>query len=180
MPRRHSVTTDQQETPQELTGATETPAQGAEAQESQGQENAQENGSEEVETFDRAYVEKLRQENADWRTKYREAQDSLSKAKSPEDYQALERKLGEVQHNYERNQWISSATKSLPDDLVTGLVWPDTEDAIKAMASSLAKHVVAHTKSTDNLRGGLDPSEKPQGNASPGELAARYNKRMRR
>ena len=176
------MATQDENTPQETTGATESAEERDQAQDSQVDENAPEKGSEEPEpkVYDEAYVKQLREENASWRKRLRETEDKLKEAKSPEDYDALQQQLADVQAKYDQDTWIAKATRDLPSDLVDATVWPKDEEGIKNLANVLRKHVVVRKESTEELHGGLDPrNERLDENASPAELAARYNKRVR-
>jgi len=178
------MTDEQQNTAQEPTGASESHEE-AEVREShqEAMEGAQDGSQEaqEAKTYSEEYVKKLREENASWRTKLREAQETLEKAKSPEDYEALQSKLATIQKQYELDQVKFKATKGLPESLVDSVTWPDSPEGIEAQAKALAAFAesVGTIKATEELNGGLDPrSGRSTGQESPEQLARRYNKRI--
>lgn len=141
---------------------------------------AAEGDTEESKTYSEDYVKRLRNENAQWRTQLREAQEKLGAAKSPEDYEALATKLADVQRRYDLDAVKAKETKGLPEELIDSVTWPDDEDAIKAQASALAKFAESIVvKPSSELHGGIDPkSARSAPNQSPEQLARRYNKRV--
>lgn len=177
------MATQDENIPQETAGATESAEERNQAQEAQTDGNVREEGSEgsEPKTYDETYVKQLREENASWRKRLRDTEEKLKEAKSPEDYETLQQQLADVQAKYDQDTWIAKATRDLPADLVDATAWPKDEDGINNLANVLRKHVVVRKESTEELHGGLDPrNERLDENASPAELAARYNKRTRR
>lgn len=110
----------------------------------------------------RERLTKANREAASYRTQLREAQESLSRAKTPEDYQALQDKLETVQHDL----LVASIAHELgiPDDFASRLRGA-TEEEIRADAESIkdlfAQKPAGHTPQTP--RGGLDPREAEDG-----------------
>jgi len=129
---------------------------------------------------------RVRKEAADRRVKLREAEERLSKAKTPEEIEAATKELRESNEKLERELLITKVAKDfdLPDEIAARLVGED-EAALRKDAEVL-KNLVVHRspgKKADpprNLRGGLDPSEQDNTPDDPAELAKRYGRRFRR
>lgn len=170
---------DNEETKVEETESQEATEE-TQTEETEGAEN-EEKEEAQPKTYSEDYVRKLRDEAASWRTKLRETQEILDKAKSPEEYEALQNKLADFQKQYELDQVKAKATKSLPDELINSVTWPDSAEGIEAQAKALASFAESAgvARSTEELHGGLDPrSKRATPNESPEQLARRYNKRI--
>lgn len=66
----------------------------------------------------RESLSKARDEAYNYRTKYREAQEQLAKAKTPEEFQAVVDQLNATQAQIAKDALIEEATSGLPKDLV--------------------------------------------------------------
>lgn len=123
-------------------------------------------------------LKKARGEAANYRTKLREAEDLLSKAKTPEEYEAAVGQLQEVNARLEREVLVSKVAREfeLPDELAE-LLKGDDETALKAHAKTLQKFAPA-TEPGD-LSGGLDPQGDADetGKTDPRALAKKYGAR---
>ncbi len=169
-----------QEEAQEATEATQAPAEGDTVQDTDVDAGERENDAQRPYEDVVKDLAKVRQEAASWRTKFRQAEETLAKAKSPEDYEALAQDLAKVQFDFQKQTWLYTHASSLPGELVESIAWPDDEEGIKAKAKSLAKYAVVHPVEQE-LHGGLDPrNTRSEENASPGDLAKRYNRRAGR
>ncbi|WP_263729968.1 hypothetical protein [Cellulomonas sp. SG140] len=107
-------------------------------------------------------LNRVRRESANYRTQLRAAQDALSKAKSPEEYEAAVKELSDKLAASETalvRERVATAHK-LPAELAARLVGT-TEEELVADAKALAKLIAAPAVETDpaKLRGGLDPSD---------------------
>lgn len=123
-------------------------------------------------------LKKARGEAANYRTKLREAEDSLSKAKTPEEYEAAVGQLQEVNARLEREVLVSKVARQfeLPDELAE-LLKGDDEAALKAHAKTLQKFAPA-SEPDPELSGGLDPSgETDDGKSDPRALAKKHGAR---
>ena len=124
----------------------------------------------------RKELTKVRGEAANYRTKYREATEALSKAKTPEEITAATAeftdKIATLEHSILRS---AIATKhDLPADLADALKGA-TEAELEAHAKMLAKYT--GTVAPTDLNGGLDPSDKDDGEMDPGKLARKHSTR---
>lgn len=158
-----------------------------EAGDEQEQEQEQEGGEEESEESEseselpertRTELRRLRAENANWRTKLRETQDALGKAKTPEEFEAATSELNSKIAELERRIVVDSVAKQfgLPDELAA-VLQGDDEAALKAHAKTLAKFVTA--PGAGEPGGGLNPNDGDDGVTDPGELARRHAPRRR-
>lgn len=103
---------------------------------------------------------KARNEAGNYRTQLREAQEALTKAKSPEDFATIADQLAAAQ----RQLIIRDNTEGLPKEIVNAewVNWPSDEDGIKKTAESL-RALVAQQASNEvpehggELSGGLNP-----------------------
>lgn len=144
-----------EETPEqtEAAGGTELAAETSEQQAAQ----------DELPEWARKSLDKANKEAASYRTQLRDAQEALSKAKSPEDYEALSSKLLEV----ERQLVIRDNTEGIPSEVVNAewVNWPTDAEGIKKTAESLRAFVARQASQDDatpreggSLQGGLNPS----------------------
>ena len=115
---------------------------------------------------------KARDEAYNYRTKYREAQEQLAKAKTPEEFQAVVDQLNATQAQIAKDALVEEATSGLPKDLVKApwVAWPEDKKGIQAVAEQLRSMFAASKEETapkagGDLAGGLNPNE----NANPAE-----------
>lgn len=103
----------------------------------------------------RAELTSVRKEAAKYRIAAKELRESLSKAKSPEDFEAATARVAELETELHRERL---ARKYRLPDALAGRVSGETEEARDADARALAE--AFHTRAVGLGRGGLDPSEK--------------------
>lgn len=103
-------------------------------------------------------LKKARGEAANYRVQLREAQENLSKAKTPEEYEAAVNELAQKNAELERRVMVSSVAREfdLPAELAD-LLKGDDEAALKEHAKVLQKF--ASPKEPESLSGGLTPDE---------------------
>jgi ABC-type oligopeptide transport system substrate-binding subunit len=151
----------------------------------QGQEpakDAQQNGIDSLPEWVRKELAEARSDAAKYRTQLREAQAkaALHDAKNSEEVQAALKALQEANQKLERELVLERVTKGLPEELA-GLVanMNGSEEELKTYAETLRKHVKVGDSRTapppDSLRGGLDPSSKPD-TFDPAKAADMYLK----
>ena len=124
-------------------------------------EAGQQNQADELPEWARKSLEKANKEAANYRTQLREAQEALTKAKSPEDFEAVTAQLAEAQ----RQLTIREHTEGIPADVVNAewVNWPSDADGIKKTAESLRAFVARQPAGDDvptqggQLQGGLNP-----------------------
>jgi len=106
----------------------------------------------------RERISKANREAASYRTQLREAQDALSKAKTPEDFQTIQDQLAETQHKL----IVTSIAHEfgIPDALASRLQGT-TEEEIRADAEALKSLVAPKPagRTPGTPSGGLDPEE---------------------
>lgn len=133
-------------------------------QETEGAENENENpeGEEtnkdsELPEWARNELTRVRGEAAERRVQLREAQEALSKAKTPEDIEAATKDLTEKVEKLERTILVNDVASQfdLPPELAARLSG-DTEEELKADAKLLAKFITTDSE-PENLGGGLNP-----------------------
>jgi hypothetical protein len=114
-------------------------------------------------------------EAANYRTKLRDVEDKLSKAKTTEEFEAAVADLKAKNAELERSVLVSKVAgkHELPAELAE-LLKGDDEAALEAHAQKLAKLV---NKTPETLSGGLDPSDTDDGEMDPRKLAARQPRR---
>lgn len=114
-------------------------------------------------------------EAANYRTRLRETEDKLSKAKTPEEVEAAVADLKAKNAELERGLLVSKVAgkHELPAELAE-LLKGDDEAALEAHAQKLAKLV---NKTPEELSGGLRPSDTDDGEMDPRKLAARQPRR---
>lgn len=100
---------------------------------------------------------RVRSEAADRRVQLREAQEALSKAKTPEEFEAATKDLSEKVANLERQILVNNVASQfdLPPTLAARLSG-DTEEELKADAKMLAQFIVTDSE-PESLGGGLNP-----------------------
>lgn len=127
---------------------------------------------EEGKTFDKAYVTKIREEAASWRTQFREAQEKFANAKTPEEFEAANKESAEKIAGLEQQLLVRDiATEfELPAELAAVLKG-STPEELKAHAKVLQKFAPAAPAAT--LTGGLDPTDGDDGEMDPRKLALR-------
>jgi len=127
--------------------------------ESSDEQGAEERSSEEYQRE----IKDLRAEAAKYRTQLREAQDALSKAKTPEDVEAAVAELSKQNAALEHELTKSKIARELniPDALV-GRLQGSTEEELREDASALLAvlgSVKPKAPKSTNPSGGLDPEE---------------------
>lgn len=108
----------------------------------------------------RKELTKTRNEAAGYRTRLREAEDKLKDAKTPEEFESAITEFRTKNAELERNLVVTkvAAKYELPAELAARLQGDD-EAAIEADAKALAALVVTPQVDTENLRGGLNPTD---------------------
>lgn len=124
----------------------------------------------------RTELTRVRGEAANWRTKLREAQDNLAKAKTPEEFEAATTELQTKVTDLEGAMLRSSVARehNLPDELAARLRGTN-EAELKADAKLLQKFSAAHDPAT--LDGGLTPDSGDDGEMDPHKLARQSRRR---
>lgn len=142
----------------------ETPAEGAE-------ENAETEGEKPEEEAPKlshedalAALTATRTENASWRTKYRELEEKLSGAKSPEEVESIVKQMTTEREASEHNLTVELvATKAGLDEelaeVLTAASAGKTREELEKLAATLAKRMPAEAEEPEELHGGLDPSD---------------------
>lgn len=107
-------------------------------------------------------ISEVRGEAANYRTKLRETEDTLSKAKTPEDIEKATEELKATNAKLERELLITkvAAKHNIPEELKSRLTGV-TEADLEADAKTLAKFAPKTEEKVDpdNLSGGLDPNQ---------------------
>ena len=146
-----------QEVEQESTETTET--ENSESTEENGESTEEERSNKDgdLPEWARNELSRVRQEAADRRVQLREAQEALSKAKTPEEYDAAVQEFTGKIEALERQILVDSVARQfdLPPTLAARLSG-STEEELKADAKLLAKF--AGTEEPESLSGGLNPS----------------------
>jgi predicted nucleic acid-binding Zn-ribbon protein len=123
-------------------------------------------------------LQKTRKEAASYRTKLRDAEDKLSKAKTPEEYETAVEELRSTNSKLEHSLLVAKvATKyGLPEDLASRLSGDD-QKALEEDAKSLQKYAKKSAETTG--KGGLSPDDEkdPLAGLGPRELAKKYGSR---
>lgn len=130
-----------------------------------------------------AALAETRREAAGYRTRLREAEERLGKAKTPEEFTAAVQEFQEKHRALEQELTRTkvATAHNLPNDLAA-LLKGETEDELKAHAKVLAKYAApAVGVPAGDLGGGLDPSDTTGDleSLTPAELAKRVNVRGR-
>lgn len=175
----------------EQTGGTEEQVQGTEQTEetqtstenenSEQEENTEEqestNKEDELPEWARNELERVRGEAASRRVALREAQEALSKAKTPEEVEAATKDFSDKIADLERQILVRDVAQSfgLPKELAEVLKG-NNEEELKAHAKTLAQFAVQQEE-PESLSGGLNPSDE-QGTFDP--VAASRKARTRR
>ncbi|WP_327292450.1 hypothetical protein [Streptomyces sp. NBC_01198] len=115
-------------------------------------------------------------EAANYRTKLREAEDKLSKAKTVEEFETATADLKAKNAELERSLLVTKVAgkHELPAELAE-LLKGDDEAALEEHAKKLAKLV--GQAAPEDLSGGLNPSDKDDGEMNPRKLAGRVGRR---
>ncbi|MFC0622824.1 hypothetical protein [Kribbella deserti] len=126
----------------------------------------------------RKQISEANAEAANYRVKLREAESALSKAKTPEDFEAATAALKEQNVELERKVLISTvATKhQLPAELAE-LLRGETEAELAEHAKRLQKYAAPAVP--PELGGGLNPLDTDSEPSDPGELARKYGRGRR-
>lgn len=120
----------------------------------------------------RKALTKANGEAANYRTRLREAEQRLSSAKTPEEFEAATQELAQKNAELERNLLTTKvATKyDLPDDLAERLRG-NTPEELEADAKRLAS--LLGPKEPERLSGGLSPDDGPAEETDPRKLRQR-------
>lgn len=122
-------------------------------------------------------ISDLNTENASWRTKFREAEQKLAAAKTPEEFAAAQADFAKQRTDLERALVI--ATAGIPEELhefVTGT----TKEELEASAAKLAKFVKPEPRQPspkDDLNGGLKKRDDEDGGNAVAAAVARVRAR---
>lgn len=125
----------------------------------------------------RSKMTKANAEAAKYRTELRTAQEALSKAKSPEEFDALRVALEAKAADATKSALVEKVARKhkLPDELAE-LLKGETPEELEAHAKVLTKFV-AGASAPGDLRGGLNPSDSGDSETDPRKLAARSKRR---
>jgi len=119
----------------------------------------------------------LRAEAANYRTRLREAETKLGEAKTPEEYEAAVTDLREQNAKLEKSILVNKvAGKHKLNAVLSDRLRGDTEEELEADAILLASTAAFVAPVPEALEGGLNPSEDPDGDMDPRELATRFRK----
>jgi hypothetical protein len=112
----------------------------------------------ELPEWERKELTKVRGEAANYRTKLREAEKSLSEAKTPEEFEAARTELSTRVAELEHEVAVEKVARKyeIPDELLP-LLSGKPEGELETIAKTLQKY--AAPAAPENLTGGLDPSE---------------------
>lgn len=128
----------------------------------------------ELPEWGRKQLTKARKDAANYRQRLAEANENLAKAKSPEDFEAVQQELAQVTLQLETERIANR--HGLPEEL-RAVLRGDSAEEIEANASLLAKFVTGTTHvNPDDLRGGLDPSTSESVVEDPRTLARRVRR----
>lgn len=134
------------------------------------------NGEDKLPDWARKELTRARTEAANYRTKLRDAEGSLAKAKTPEEFEAAKAELTTRVAELERSVLVATAARKfgLPDELADVLKGATVEE-LEAHAKKLQKFV----NGTDEPRlgGGLNPGDD---NAAEGDPVAAAQRALRR
>lgn len=135
-------------------------AEEAAAEEAEGKEGEGEDEDKKLSHDDAiAALKKVRGENADWRTKYRDLEKKLENAKTPEEVEAVIGDIKKTNADESRSLLVENVAlkHGLPDDLAAALKG-DTRDELEAHAKVLAKYAPSAEDEEPEGAGGLNPS----------------------
>ncbi|PSL04127.1 hypothetical protein CLV30_106132 [Haloactinopolyspora alba] len=136
----------------------------------------------EPKVYDQAYVDKLRNEAASYRTKLRDTEAKFEGAKTADEVEALTKELRNTISGYEADALRREIADEveLPTALASRLTGSTKEELLadaKALKDLVPKP--APSKKSGSVSGGLDPTDQPESSApkDPGESAAKYGPR---
>lgn len=134
---------------------TEVPAENTDAEQPEGEQETDKDSD--LPEWAQKELTRVRSEAADRRVQLREAQEALSKAKTPEEYEAAVQEFTTKIESLERQILVDSVARQfdLPPELAVRLSG-GTEEELKADAKLLAKF--AGTEEPESLGGGLNPT----------------------
>lgn len=137
-------------------------------------EDAQDDGDHaELPAWALKQLQKARKDAANYRTKFAEANERLSKAVSPEDFEAARNDLATAKLELDTERIANRY--GLPDEMRQVLAGKTTEE-VEAHAKILSKFVPAQGVNVDDLSGGLNPGT-DEGTLDPRALAAKHRRR---
>lgn len=123
-------------------------------------------------------LESTRKEAANYRTRAREAEEKLAKAKTPDEVTEIVNDMKRDRENAERSLLVENVAlrHNLPDDLAA-LLKGDTREALDAHAATLAKYVPKSEEQEEQgtPRGGLTPDSEDDG-FDPVKLVAQHGR----
>lgn len=153
----------------EVKETSEEPAEGdSEATEDTQDEDAKDDGDHnELPDWGRKQLTKARNEAKNLRRRLAEANDTLSKAVKPEDFEAAKAELAATHLALETERIANR--HGLPDEL-RGVLKGDTAEEIEAHAAILGKYVTSPKVDPSELSGGLNPGD-DEGPLDPRALA---------
>ncbi|WP_394615889.1 hypothetical protein JNUCC0626_40165 [Lentzea sp. JNUCC 0626] len=165
-PSTEDSTTDDQQAP-----GSAAPADGAEVA-GDGTPSAAVKPEDDLPEWARKELTKVRGEAANYRTQLRAAQESLSNAKTPEEFQAATAQLSAKVTELETSLLRSSVARKydLPDELAERLRGSTAEE-MESDAKALQKF--AGPVTPESLGGGLTPDSTDDGEMDPRKLARR-------
>ncbi|MGW1836962.1 hypothetical protein [Streptomyces sp. NPDC002067] len=120
----------------------------------------------------RKELTKVRGEAASYRTRLRDAEERLSEAKSPEEFEAALAEVKTKNAELERTVLVGSVARrfELPDEFASRLRG-DTAEELEADAKTLRSLLAPAAPAA--LAGGLNPSDEDDGEMDPRALARR-------
>jgi len=116
-------------------------------------------------------LKKVRNEAADWRTRYRDLEGKLAEAKTADQVDEIVNAMKVERESAERELLVENIALKhrLPDELATALKG-NTREELEAHAKVLAKFVPSEDIDPDRGAGGLDPNDE-DGSFDPVKLA---------
>lgn len=154
----------------------ETPEEQAkESQDDADADEADDGDHEELPEWAKKQLKRARTEAANYRRQVRDAEERLSSATSPEEFQAVKDELAQARLELETERIASR--HHLPDEL-RQVLKGSTPDEIEAHAEILAKYVGSGHSGIDpdDVSGGLNPSNEDDGITDPRALAAKHRR----
>lgn len=149
--------------------------EGTDASEGDDNDDSDDDGSQLSDEALRTELKRVRQEASSRRIENRELKEQLAKAKTPEEFQAVQDRVAQL----ERERLVSDVADGfkLPKEL-REVLKGETEEELKAHAKVLAQFAPAEKETPPPfLGGGLDPNDDDDDEMNPGALAKKVQKR---
>lgn len=160
-------------TPDESQNAPEGDSEAPEDTPSEDDDTAGDGDPDELPEWGRKQLQKARKDAANYRTKFAEANEKLSKATSPDDFEAVKKELAAAKLELDTERIANRY--GLPEEMRQVLAGKTTEE-VEAHAKILSKFVPAQGFDIDGVSGGLNPGDDDEV-VDPRALAARHRRR---